>query len=148
MKSIKFTLLIFISIAFIGCGEDANQSTSIWGTTTVKYADYYEIANGNIIHTKLNEESTNVGMFLRGYNTSEGTITKYEEFIVDYNMVNEPLDINETFYAWKTSLLNTFTNKSMVHLLKENFGIREIVANYCIVNANVENCQTYIYYRE
>ena len=150
MKQLIFLILLF-TIIFTGCGNETNNKypTSQWGgDATQKYYDYYEIADGTIVHTSINDEIYNYSALVQGYLGNNGNnISTHTQIINDYNLTNAVLNKNETFNAFKTDYFNTFTNKSMTTINKEYFGLYELTTNYCVINSDLKNCKTYIYLR-
>ena len=106
--------------------------------------DYYEIANGSILHTEINTDVVNV---TRVYNYLQGNehLVEHTEFVDNYNIVNTPLSIDEVADVYKESYLNTITDSSYTRTYKKSYGLYEIKTNYCIINSNVSGCETYIY---
>lgn len=142
-------LLILISIVSItGCGEsDTNDDpySAYFSRDAIAY-DYYEIADGTILHTALNEDVYNVNRLYPIFDNNQ--ITEHAELIDGYLLENIALNINETIDVYKQNYLNLFTNKSHQSIYQKGYGLREIKTNYCNINTNVSGCETYVYVRK
>lgn len=149
----KYIYLLLTALLFVGCGSEDTQSSAItdiikstepyFSLDSVTY-DYYEIANDTILHTSINTDIVNVSRLVV-VNEDYQFITEHKEFIDDYTISNKALDINETANIYKENILNTLSNKSFHKIYKYGYGLYEIKTNYCIINTDVAECNTYVY---
>lgn len=145
----KYLLLALISYMLTGCGEESSTSQyddfNYYSSDPVAY-DYYEIANGVILHTSINTDIYNVSRLIPVYSNEH--MTEHIELIEDHHIINEVLDVDEYSNVYIENYLNLETNKSYQKMHKENFGVYEIKINYCLINVNESNCETYLYVRK
>lgn len=149
-KIIKILSICLLAFTFIACQNNQNEikPQSQWGEYQGEiFYDYYEIADDEIVHTSIND-TYNALNFQASYINNSAEYMTFNSLIIDeYNLQNKALDKNETFMAQKNSRFNTFTNKSLTTISKANYGTYEMSANYCVINSDIDNCKTYIYYR-
>ncbi|MEA2091156.1 MAG: hypothetical protein U9O83_02180 [Campylobacterota bacterium] len=148
-----YIFLIITAILLVGCDTQNKtdeetiamiNSTEAYFSLEPSTYDYYEIANDTILHTSINTDMVNITR-LTVINEDRQYITEHKEFIDDYNILNKALDINETADVYRENILNTFTNKSIQKVYKYGYGIYEVKTNYCIINSDIQGCNTYVY---
>lgn len=145
----KIFILQITALAFIfGCGQENAQNSELsryYSRDPLIY-DYYEIANGTIVYTGINVDYYNISRLYPLYGNDD--VSENNFFQNDYNMTNVPLNIDEKFDAYKTNILNLRTNSSISKLYKKDYGLIEIKTNYCVLNPNLQKCETYVYTRK
>jgi hypothetical protein len=140
--------MFVIAFIFSGCGDSSDESSPLdqysdYFSTDPKTYDYYEIADGEILHTDINTDYVNVARVYDFYNSRH--MTEYKRFVENYHISNEALNIDryEDVYIENYLDLETDNGYSTIHIY--GYGLYEIKTNYCIVNTDVDNCNTYIY---
>jgi hypothetical protein len=144
-KIIFLMVVVAVGLTFTGCGLDTNNTDEDLKTL---YYDYYEIADDTVVYTKINEDPSNVVYLENSYLLSNNDyLVMHEEYFENYNLVNVPLDKNETLTGWKVDYLNTFTNKSLSSFTVPNYGLYMLTTNFCTINSSLPNCKTVIHTR-
>ena len=151
VKLMRYILLIIIGLIFLGCGEEDESSTQFdevaryFSNDAIVY-DSYEIADETILHTSINTDLVNVA-WLFTYDGNEH-MAEHKEFIDNYHIINTPLAIDEYAKVYKENYFNLETNKAFQKVYNYDYGLYEIKTNYCLINVDVIDCETYIYVRK
>lgn len=140
----KILYLCVALLLFSGCGSDSEDSPySGYFSTASKTYDYYEIANGTILHTDINTDYINV---VRVYDFKNSRhVTEHYEFIDNYHIVNQALNIDRYEDVYIENYLDLETDNGYSSTYIDGYGLYEVKTNYCIINSSVDGCEVYIY---